>query len=49
MLPDAQTLIRRSGAGAPLLDAVRDRRTRDAVESAIRRLTLPGVPDRGQR
>jgi AsmA protein len=46
MLPDAQTLIRRSGAGAPLLDAVRDRRTRDAVESAIRRLTLPGV-DRG--
>jgi AsmA protein len=49
MLPDAQTLIRRSGAGAPLLDAVRDRKTRDAVESAIRRLTLPGVPDRGQR
>ena len=46
MLPDAQTLIRRSGAGAPLLDAVRDRRTRDAVESAIRRLTLPGLPTR---
>jgi hypothetical protein len=27
---------------------VRDRKTRDAVESAIRRLTLPGA-DRGQR
>jgi AsmA protein len=45
MLPDAQTLIRRSGAGAPLLDAVRDRKTRDAVESAIRRLTGPGLPN----
>jgi AsmA protein len=45
MLPDAQTLIKRSGAGAPLLDAVRDRKTRDAVESAIRRLTGPGLPN----
>ena len=27
MLPDAQTLIKRSGAGAPLLDAVRDRKS----------------------
>ncbi len=49
MLPDAQTLIKRSGAGAPLLDAVRDRKTRDAVESAIRRLTGPGLPDRTPR
>ncbi len=47
VLPDAQTLIKRSGAGAPLLDAVRDRKTRDAVESAIRRLTVPGITDRG--
>ena len=38
MLPDAQSLIRRSGAAAPLLDAVRDRKTRDAVRSAIDRL-----------
>lgn len=38
MLPDAQSLIRRSGAAAPLLDAVRDRKTRDAVRSAIERL-----------
>ncbi len=38
MLPDPQILIRRSGAAAPLLDAVRDRRTRDAVRSAIEKL-----------
>jgi AsmA protein len=38
MLPDPQSLIRRSGAAAPLLDAVRDRKTRDAVRSAIERL-----------
>lgn len=41
MLPDPQSLIRRSGAAAPLLDAVRDRRTRDAVRSAIEQLTRP--------
>jgi AsmA protein len=46
MLPDAQTLIRRSGASAPLLDAVRDRKTRDAVDSIMRRLTGPAP---GQR
>jgi AsmA protein len=39
MLPDAQMLIRRSGAAAPLLDAVRERRGRDAVRSAIETLT----------
>lgn len=38
ILPDPQILIRRSGAAAPLLDAVRDRRTRDAVRSTIERL-----------
>ncbi|MEA2930514.1 MAG: AsmA protein, partial [Hyphomicrobiales bacterium] len=38
MLPDARALIRRSGAAAPLLDAVRDRKTRDAVRDAIERL-----------
>jgi len=42
MLPDAEALIRRSGAAAPLLDAVRERGARDAVRSAIRRLT--GAP-----
>jgi AsmA protein len=41
MLPDAQILIRRSGATAPLLEAVTDKRARDAVRSAIERLTGP--------
>jgi AsmA protein len=44
MLPDPQSLIRRSGAAAPLLDAVRDRRARDAVRSTIERLTGPRDP-----
>ena len=39
MLPDAEALIRRSGAAAPLLNAVRERITRDTVRSAIERLT----------
>ncbi len=46
MLPDPQILIQRSGAAAPLLDAVRDRRAREAVRSAIERLTgvRGGIP-----
>ncbi|HVG51482.1 MAG TPA: AsmA family protein [Xanthobacteraceae bacterium] len=39
ILPDPQSLIRRSGAAQPLLDAVRERKARDAVRSAIERLT----------
>ena len=39
MLPDAEALIRRSGAAAPLLDAVRDQRARDAARGIIDRLT----------
>lgn len=39
MLPDAEALIRRSGAAAPLLNAVRARNARDAARSAIERLT----------
>ena len=39
MLPDPDILIRRSGAAAPLLNAVRDGRSRDAIRSAIDRLT----------
>jgi AsmA protein len=45
MLPDAEALIRRSGAAAPLLNAVRERNARDAVRSVLERLTggtLPG-------
>jgi AsmA protein len=39
MVPDSESLLQRSPASAPLLDAVRDRRARDAVKSAIERLT----------
>ncbi len=42
MLPDAQTLIRRSGAAAPLRDALNNRKTRDQIRSAIEKLT--GAP-----
>ncbi|HVV62319.1 MAG TPA: AsmA family protein [Pseudolabrys sp.] len=42
MLPDVEALIRRSDAAAPLLNAVRGRSPRDAVRSAIERLT--GTP-----
>ena len=43
MLPDAQSLISRSNAAAPLLDAVRDRKSRDAVRSVIDRLNRDGA------
>ena len=43
LLPDAQSLISRSNAAAPLLDAVRDRKTRDAVRSVIDRLNRDGA------
>jgi AsmA protein len=39
MLPDVQILIRRSGAAAPLLEAIKDRKAREAVRSAIEQLT----------
>ncbi len=39
LLPDPQILIRRSGAAAPLFDRLRDQRTRDAVRSAIEKLS----------
>ncbi len=47
MLPDAEALIRRSGAAAPLLNAARERNARDAVRSVLERLTggsLPALP-----
>ncbi len=46
MLPDPEALIRRSGAAAPLLNAIRERRDRDSVRSAIERLT-GGTPSSG--
>ena len=36
---DPVSLIRRSPAPAPLLDALKDRKTRDAVQSVLERLT----------
>jgi AsmA protein len=49
IFPDPESLIRRSPASAPLLDAVKDRKTRDAVRSVIERFTGGGakaaVPD----
>jgi AsmA protein len=45
MLPDAQSLIRRSPAANQLIDAVRgERRARDAVRSALERLTGTPAP-----
>jgi AsmA protein len=38
MLPDAEILLRRSRAAAPLLDAIKDRRARDAVRSVVDQL-----------
>jgi AsmA protein len=50
IFPDPESLLRRSPASAPLLDAVKDRKTRDAVRSAIERFTgggakKPAAPD----
>ena len=39
LLPDTQALIQRSPVAGPLLNAVRNRNTRDTVRSAIERLT----------
>jgi AsmA protein len=48
IFPDPESLIRRSPASAPLLDAVKDRKTRDAVRSVLERFTgaaRPPAPD----
>jgi AsmA protein len=48
IFPDPESLIRRSPASAPLLDAVKDRKTRDAVRSVLERFTggqKPPAPD----
>jgi AsmA protein len=43
IFPDPESLIRRSPASAPLLDALKDRKTRDAVRSVLERFTGGGV------
>src|SRR5712664_2545632 len=49
IFPDPESLIGRSPASAPLLDAVKDRKTRDAVRSVLERFTgggqKPVAPD----
>ena len=49
IFPDPESLIRRSPATAPLLDAVKDRKARDAVKSVIERFTggpiRPAAPE----
>jgi AsmA protein len=49
ILPDPSTLIQKSRVTGPLLDALQDRKTRDAVRSAIERLTGSAPPDRVPR
>ena len=49
MLPDTQALIQRSPAASPLLNAVKNRNTRDTVRSAIERLTGGAVSPAGAR
>lgn len=44
IFPDPESLIRRSPASAPLLDAVKDRKTRDAVRSVLERFTGAAKP-----
>mgnify|MGYP003693983379 CR=1 FL=1 len=46
VFPDPESLIRRSPGAAQLLDAVKDRKTRDAVRSVIERFT-GGGPEAG--
>ena len=43
IFPDPESLLRRSPATAPLLDAVKDLKTRDAVKSVIERFTGGGL------
>ncbi len=43
IFPDPESLIRRSPGAAPLLDAVKDRKTRDAVKSVLERITGSGA------
>lgn len=45
IFPDPESLIRRSPASAPLLDAVKDKKTREAVRSVLERFTGGKKPD----
>jgi AsmA protein len=43
IFPDPESLIRRPPASAPLLEAVKDRKTRDTVRSVLERITGGGA------
>jgi AsmA protein len=43
IFPDPESLIRRSPASAPLLEAIKDKKTQDAVRSVIERFTGGGL------
>jgi AsmA protein len=43
IFPDPESLIRRSPASAPLLEAIKDKKTQDAVRSVIERFSGGGV------
>jgi AsmA protein len=43
IFPDPESLIRRSPASAPLLEALKDKKTQDAVRSVIERFTGGGI------
>ena len=43
IFPDPEILLRRSPASAPLLDAVKDRKTRDQLRSVLERFTGGGA------
>jgi AsmA protein len=51
IFPDPESLIRRSPATGPLIDGIKDRKTRDAINSVIERLTgasaKPAEPEAG--
>jgi AsmA protein len=49
IMPDTRTLLRRSPATGPLLDAIQDKKTRDAVQDALNRLTGSAPPSRPSR
>jgi AsmA protein len=46
IIPDTRTLIQRSPAVRPLLDAVQDKKTRDEIQDAIKRVTGGIAPSR---
>ncbi len=44
IFPDPESLLRRSPASAPLLDAMKDRKAKDAVRSVLERITGKTAP-----